>query len=115
MYAAAPQSRPGSAYMLDQQPRMSSYGSREYQPADYQPDFDLKPLRSLSARQLPPLPADSGNRFSTLEMEEQDPQDDDFFQSNDLNPDLNQPYNRSATSHSIRQPSPTPGPILDHS
>jgi TPR repeat protein len=85
-----------------------------------QQEFDPRPPRSQPGsasarmtRQLPPLPVD--NRYSIWEPEEQDLGDDDFFQHNELGTD--QVYNppHSTASQSLRQPSPTPGPILDHS
>jgi uncharacterized protein len=96
--------------------RLSTYAS-------YQPEYDQGPRSpqprptpqgSLGAEQrgirysayddLPPLPDDDPH---------DDDDDDDFFQSYPDQQYQGPPL--SAASHSLRAPSPPPGPILDHS
>jgi uncharacterized protein len=102
MSTVQPQPRPASSlYPIEQQARLSSY-------VDPNAQKPLPPRQEYTEQQYGP---------EDEEQEPSSPQDDDFFtsQAPDQLQAPYQPPSRSTASHSVRAPSPPPGPILDHS
>jgi TPR repeat protein len=124
------QQRPSSFYRNDnqvpppehqaQQPRLSSYNSRDFNPNQGYSDsvaYDSLPRPRTHSRPPLPQPIHAPEQYDDGYDNEQPPSPntdgDDFFQ-----PQQNQPYSynaHTATQSSVRAPSPPPGPLLDHS